>query len=90
MRQHLAQLWANVRDSPKTSAAAIAGIIASIVAAIKNPAVLSTEAWWVAFLGCVGLLFAPDMSRGVTVNHNSVTFTKEDLRRLEELTKERK
>jgi hypothetical protein len=87
---YLTRLWANIKASPKTSAGAFAGTIGSVVTAVKNPAVLSSEAWWTVLLVSLGLLFASDVNKEVTVNHSSVQFTRTDLERLEELTKERK
>ncbi len=63
MKQFFANLWSAVRDHPKTTAGAIAGLVASGVGAYHNPALLVSEEWWGVVFVAIALLAASDAKK---------------------------
>lgn len=57
---YVKRFLANLKASPRTTAAGLAGLCGSIGAAIHNPSLLSSLEWWMGVFVSGGLLFAGD------------------------------
>lgn len=58
--QRLYRFLRALARNPKTTAAGVAGMIASVVAWVHDPAALAQAETWTPFIVGVGLLFAAD------------------------------